>query len=229
MAKKIGILGTGMVGRTIAAKLVELGYEVTIGTRDVSTTEANRDRTPMGGPAFGEWHTQHQKVNLEAFSDAAKSGEIIFVCTNGSATLDVLQLAQPANFNGKTVVDISNPLDFSKGMPPSLLPRLTNTNSLGEEVQKALPLANVVKSLNIVNCEVMVNAKKTGGDPTMFVAGNNVAAKAEAIEILKKFGWTDVIDLGDISGARGMEMLLPIWLRTWGATKNGFFGFKIVR
>ena len=218
-----------MVGQTIAAKLVETGYEVTIGTRDVAKTESNRDRTPMGRPPFSDWHKQHQKVKLETFSGAARSGEIVFLCTNGSATLGVLQQAMPENFTGKTVIDISNPLDFSKGMPPSLLPGLSNTNSLGEEVQKTLPRAYVVKTLNIVNCEVMVNAKKTGGDPTMFVAGNNPKAKDEATGILKQFGWTDIIDLGDISGARGMEMLLPIWLRTWGATKTGYFGFKIVR
>jgi 8-hydroxy-5-deazaflavin:NADPH oxidoreductase len=229
MAKRIGILGTGSVGQSIAGKLAELGYEVTVGTRDVSKTRANRERTPMGGPPFSEWHKMHQKVKLETFGDAARSGEIMFMCTNGSATLDVLQQAGPNNFSGKTVIDISNPLDFSRGMPPSLLPGLTNTNSLGEEVQKALPQAYVVKTLNIVSSEVMVNAKKSGGDPTMFVAGNNPAAKAEAAGILKQFGWSDIIDLGDISGARGMEMLLPIWLRTWGATKTGNFGFKIVR
>jgi hypothetical protein len=229
MAKKIGILGTGMVGQTIAGRLADLGYEVTIGTRDVAKTEANRERSPMGGAPFSDWHKQHQNVKLEIFSGAAKSGEIIFVCTNGGATLEALGRANPDNFKGKTVVDISNPLDFSKGMPPSLVPRFANTNSLGEEVQKALPQANVVKSLNIVNCEVMVNAKKTGGEPTMFVAGNNAAAKAEVSGILKQFGWTDIIDLGDIAGARGMEMMLPVWLRTWGAIKNGYFGFKIVR
>lgn len=229
MARQIGILGTGMVGQTIASRLVDLGYEVTIGTRDVSTTMANQAKSAMGGPPFSEWHKQHQKVNLASFSDAAKFGEIIFVCTNGNGTLDAVRQAKPESFKGKTVIDISNPLDFSKGMPPSLVPGLTNTNSLGEEVQKVLADANVVKTLNIVNCEVMVNAKKSGGSPTMFVAGNNATAKGEVTEILKKFGWDDIIDLGDISGARGMEMMLPIWLRTWGATKNGYFGFKIVR
>ncbi len=114
-------------------------------------------------------------------------------------------------------------------MPPSLVPEWTNTNSLGEEIQALLPGANVVKTLNIVNCEVMVDAKKSGGDPTMFIAGNNAQAKEEVKKLLRQFGWNDIIDLGDISGARGMEMLLPIWLRVWGATRNGHFGFKIVR
>jgi predicted dinucleotide-binding enzyme len=114
-------------------------------------------------------------------------------------------------------------------MPPTLVPQFANTNSLGEEIQRALPGTNVVKSLNIVNCDVMVNPKKSGGDPTMFVAGNTPSAKEEVKGILRQFGWSDVIDLGDISGARGMEMILPIWLRTLGATQNMHFGFKIVR
>ncbi len=229
MAKKIGILGTGMVGQTIAAKLTDLGYEVMVGTRDVSKTQANKEKTPMGGPPFSEWHKSHQGVKLGTFADAAKFGEIAFLCTNGHGSLDALKLAKSENLKGKTVIDISNPLDFSKGMPPSLLAQYVNTHSLGEEIQKALPGANVVKSLNIVNCEVMVNAKKTGGDPTMFVAGNEAKAKEEVKGLLKQFGWSDVIDLGDISAARALEMMLPIWLRTWGATQNGYFGFKIVR
>jgi predicted dinucleotide-binding enzyme len=133
------------------------------------------------------------------------------------------------NFKGKTIIDVANPLDFSQGMPPSLIPSLTNTNSLGEEIQHLLPEANVVKTLNMVNCEVMVDAKKSGGDPTMFMSGNNAGAKAEVKEILQQFGWTDIIDLGDITTARGTEMLLPIWLRTWMATGNGYIAFKIVR
>jgi predicted dinucleotide-binding enzyme len=153
----------------------------------------------------------------------------VFLCTNGAGTLDAIALAGLGNFKNKTVADISNPLDFSKGMPPTLLPRFANTTSLGEEVQKALPEAHVVKTLNIVNCEVMVNAKKTGGDPTMFVAGNNEKAKGEVKDILKHFGWADIVDLGDISAARGMEMLVILWVRTWGAIQNGYFGFKIVR
>lgn len=223
------ILGTGPVGQTIAGKLKELGHQVMIGTRDISRTEANKERSPMGTPPFSEWHKSHQGVKLGTFTEAARFGEMVFVCTNGFGTLSALKMAGAENLKGKTVVDVSNPLDFSKGMPPSLIPQWSNTNSLGEEVQKALPGANVVKTLNIVNCEVMVNAKKSGGDPTMFVAGNDAKAKDQVKEILRNFGWNDILDLGDISGARGMEMLLPIWVRTWGATQNGYFGFKIVR
>jgi hypothetical protein len=229
MATKIGILGTGMVGQTIGAKLVELGYPVTIGTRDAAKTLAKKERNQYGGPSFGEWHSHHQEIQVGSFSDAAKFGDIVFNCTNGAATMDAIGLAGKENLRAKTLVDISNPLDFSKGMPPSLLPQFSNTNSLAEEIQKALPEANVVKTLNIVNAEVMVNARKTGGDSTMFVAGNTPKAKDEVKAILKQFGWSDIIDLGDISGARGMEMLLPVWLRTWQSLQNGYFGFKIVR
>jgi predicted dinucleotide-binding enzyme len=114
-------------------------------------------------------------------------------------------------------------------MSPSLLPQFANTNSLGEEVQRALPEARVVKSLNIVNCEVMVNPRKSGGDPTMLVCGNDTAAKEVVSGILRTFGWKDIIDVGDITAARGTEMMLPTWVRLWMATQNGYIGFKIVR
>ena len=158
-----------------------------------------------------------------------KSAEIIFNCTKGEASLEALSQAGNENLKGKIIIDVSNPLDASKGMPPSLILQYTNTNSLGEEIQRLLPGANVVKTLNIVNCEVMVNAKKSGGDPTMFMSGNNTQAKEKVKSLLNQFGWTDIIDLGDITAARGTEMLLPIWLRIYMATGNGYFGFKIIR
>lgn len=216
--KKVAVLGTGMVGNTIASKMIELGHEVTMGSRAASNEKAAAWAKARGS-----------RASVGTFSDAARSSEIIFLCAKGDAIPEVLKLAGPDNLAGKTVIDISNPLDFSKGMPPSLIAQFANTNSLGEEVQKMLPKAHVVKTLNIVSCEVMVNPKKTGGDPTMFVAGNNAGAKDEVKTILQNFGWKDIIDLGDITAARGLEMLLPVWLRTWGATQNGNFGFKIVR
>ena len=216
--KKIAVLGTGMVGNTIGAKLIQLGYEVKMGSRTANNEKANAWVAANGN-----------KASAGTFADAAEFGDIIFNCTKGDIALEALKMAGIDNFNGKTVIDIANPLDFSKGMPPSLIPEYSNTNSLGEEIQKLLPQANVVKTLNIVNCEVMVDAKKSGGDPTMFISGNNAEAKAEVIKILNQFGWNDIIDLGDISTARGTEMLLPIWLRTWQATGNGHFAFKIIR
>lgn len=228
MPTPIGILGTGAVGRTIAAALNDLGYTVMIGTRDAAATLAKPAANPRA-IAFSEWLGKYPGVTLGSFAEAAKFGSIVFNCTNGGGCLAALHLAAAENLNGKTVVDVSNPLDFSNGMPPTLVPQYTNTNSMAEEIQKTFPEAHIVKTLNIVNCDVMVNARKTNGDPTMFVAGNNAKAKDEVKSILAQFGWNDVIDLGDITGARGMEMILPLWLRVYGATKNGFFGWKIVR
>lgn len=216
--KKIGVLGTGMVGSTIATKMIQMGHAVQMGSRTAGNEKASAWAKANGNSA-----------SVGTFADAAQFGEVVFVCTKGEATLEALAMAKPDQFKGKTVVDISNPLDFSKGMPPSLIPALANTCSLGEEVQKILPSAHVVKTLNIVSCEVMVNPKKSGGDPTMFLAGNDAGAKEEVKTLLGLFGWKDIIDLGDITGARALEMVLPIWIRTWTATQNGHFGFKIVR
>ncbi len=216
--KKIGIFGTGMVGNTIGSKLIQLGYQVKMGSRSANNEKA------------AAWAAQNgPNASTGTFSDAADFGEIIFNCTKGDASPEVFRLAGADRLNGKPVIDISNPLDFSKGMPPSLMPDYSNTYSMGEELQKLAPGAHIVKTLNIVNCEVMVDAKRSGGDPTMFVSGNDAGAKQEVTDILRQFGWNDVIDLGDITTARGTEMLLPIWLRTWMATGNGHFAFKIVR
>ncbi|MBK6903153.1 MAG: NAD(P)-binding domain-containing protein [Saprospirales bacterium] len=216
--KKIGIFGTGMVGNTIGSKLIQLGYQVKMGSRSANNEKA------------AAWAAQNgPNASTGTFSDAADFGEIIFNCTKGDASPEVFRLAGADRLKGKPVIDISNPLDFSKGMPPSLMPDYSNTYSMGEELQKLAPEAHIVKTLNIVNCEVMVDAKRSGGDPTMFVSGNDAGAKQEVTDILRQFGWNDVIDLGDITTARGTEMLLPIWLRTWMATGNGHFAFKIVR
>ncbi|MEJ8801143.1 NADPH-dependent F420 reductase [Pontibacter sp. H249] len=216
--KNIAVLGTGMVGNAIGTKLIQLGYNVMMGSRSATNEKALAWEEANGANA-----------SAGTFEDAAKFGELIFNCTKGEITLEVFKMAGTENFKGKTIIDISNPLDFSQGMPPSLIPAYSNTNSLGEEIQKLLPEANVVKTLNIVNCEVMVDAKKSGGDPTMFISGNSAEAKAEVKEILQQFNWTDIIDLGDITTARGTEMMLPIWIRTWMATGNGYFAFKIVQ
>lgn len=216
--KKIGVLGTGVVGNTIAKKLVELGYDVMMGSRSKGNEKALAFVESTGG-----------KAKEGTFADVARFGEVIFNCTKGEVTLQALQLAGLENLSGKTVVDLSNPLDFSKGMPPSLLPAVSNTNSLGEEVQKLLSTAHVVKTLNIVNCQVMVNAKQIGGDATMLLCGNDAGAKADVAAILNQFGWDDVIDLGGISAARGMEMLVPGWVGIMQALKTANFGFKVVR
>jgi 8-hydroxy-5-deazaflavin:NADPH oxidoreductase len=216
--EKIGILGTGVVGNTIGSKMIALGHPVKMGSRTANNEKAV------------EWVSKNgANASAGTFEDAARFADIIFNCTKGEVTMEVFKQAGTDHFNGKTIIDISNPLDFSQGFPPFLTPQYSNTNSLGEEIQRLIPDAHVVKSLNIVNCEVMVNASKSGGDPTMFVAGNNEEAKIKAQSILKQFGWNDLIDLGDITNARAMEMMLPIWVRTYAATKNGYLAFKIVR
>ena len=214
--KKIGILGTGTVGKTIGLALIKLGYEVKMGSRTADNATAHEFAQSNGATA-----------SHGTFADSAQFADVIMNCTMGMASLQALDLTGKENLKGKIVIDISNPLDFSKGMPPSL--SICNTDSLGEQIQLAIPDCHVVKTLNIVNCEVMVNPKKSGGDPTMFVCGNNAKAKETTIVLLKELGWNDIIDLGDITNARGMEMILPLWVRTFVATKNGYFGFKVVR
>ncbi|MBK9479153.1 MAG: NAD(P)-binding domain-containing protein [Bacteroidetes bacterium] len=214
--KKIGILGTGTVGKTVGTALVKLGYEVKMGSRSSDNALAKE---------FSE--TNGSKASNGTFSEAAEFGEILFNCTLGMASIQALNLAGKNVLKGKILIDLSNPLDFSKGMPPSL--SVCNTDSLGEQIQKEFADLQVVKTLNIVNCEVMVNPSKSGGEPTMFICGNAASAKEQVLEILHQFGWKDCIDLGDISNARGMEMLLPLWVRTYIATKNGYFGFKVIR
>ena len=214
----IAILGTGMVGATVGKKLTDLGYKVMMGSRTSDNEKALAWVKKCGANA-----------SAGKFSEAAAFGEIIFLCTNGAVTIEVIGLSGKENFNGKTVIDITNPLDFSKGMPPTLLPGLSNTNSLGEEVQKTLPDAKVVKTLNTVNCEIMIAPDKLSEETSIYISGNETAAKEKVTEILRSFGWTSIIDLGDISTARGTEMILPLWIRLWGSLKTGHFNFKIVK
>jgi len=216
---KIAVLGTGMVGDTIGSKLIELGHSVMMGSRTADNEKAL---------VFVAKH----KTNASAgtFADAAAFGEIIFNCTSGGGSVDALKMAGESNLNGKIIVDLANPLDFSNGMPATL--SIVNTNSLGEEIQKTFPSSNVVKTLNTMWCGLMVNpALINGGDHNVFVSGNNENAKAVVKEILKSFGWIEdnIIDLGDIKTARGTEMYLPLWLSIYGANNSGVFNIKIVK
>ena len=225
---KIGILGTGVVGQTIAGKLASLGHEVTVGTRDPAATLKKTEKDGMGNAPFSEWHKSNSKVKLDTFANAAAGAEMVLVATNGMATLDAVKAAGK-ELDGKVLMDISNPLDFSKGMPPSLF--VTNTDSLGEQVQKAAPNAKVVKTLNTVNAWLMVDpGKLQGGDHTMFVCGNDAAAKAKAVSFLKEsFGWKDIMDLGDLTNARATEGLVALCARIYVSTNQPMFAFKVVR
>jgi predicted dinucleotide-binding enzyme len=229
---KIAIIGTGSVGQTIASKLVELGHDVMLGTRNVSEKLASTAKDIYGNPPFSEWHKANKKVQLGSFSEAAIFGEIIFNATHGGSSLEALKSTGAKNLTGKVLIDIANPLDFSKGMPPSLLPGLNNTNSLGEEIQKTFPEANVVKTLNTMWCGLMVNPEMIGGgDHINYLCGNNADAKLKVIKLLKEFGWKadNLLDIGDITGARATESLLPIWLKVMGVNKTSAFNFRLVK
>jgi predicted dinucleotide-binding enzyme len=229
---KIAIIGTGAVGKTIASKLVELSHNVMIGTRNVSEKTASTEKDLYGNPPFSEWLKSNSKVRLGSFAEAAAFGEMVFNATNGGNSVTALILAGAKNLAGKVLIDIANPLDFSNGMPPSLLPGLNNTNSLGEEIQKTFPETMVVKTLNTMWCGLMINPNLIGkGDHVNFISGNSEEAKARVKKLLNELGWPDknILDLGDITGARGTESMLPVWVRVMGILKNGAFNFRIVR
>jgi predicted dinucleotide-binding enzyme len=214
---QIGVLGTGMVGKAIGSRLVSVGHEVKMGSR-----------TPDNESA-AEWVAEAgETASQGTFADAAAFGEVVFSCTSGGASLDALRAAGAENLAGKVLVDVANTLDFSQGRPPSLL--VTTKESLGEQIQSEFQEARVVKTLNTVNCDVMVDASLVPGDHDMFVSGNDEAAKAEVRSLLGDFGWPAerVIDLGDITCARGQEMYIVLWLRLWGVVGGSRFNIKLV-
>ncbi len=212
---KIAVLGTGTVGQTIASKLVSLGHEVRLGARDAYNQKAVA-WAGRAGPL----------ASFGTFADAARFGELAFNCTAGVASLKALELAGAPALSGKILVDVANPLDFSRGFPPTLA--VSNHDSLGEQIQRAFPDTRVVKSLNTVNSEVMVDPSRVPGDHVMFVCGEDEAAKARVTEILKEwFGWGTVLDLGGIGSARGMEAYLLLWVRMWRALGTGDFNVGV--
>ena len=196
---RIGVLGTGMVGRALSGKLAELGHDVKVGSRTAGDGNVT-------------------------FADAAADAEIVFNCTNGAASLDALGAA--GDLAGKIVIDVANPLDFSGGGPALFT---DTTDSLGERIQAAFPETKVVKSLNTLTASLMVDPTQLPEGTTVFVSGDDARAKATVSDILTALGHTDVIDLGGIESARGTEMLLPLWLRTMGALGTGMFNIKVVR
>jgi predicted dinucleotide-binding enzyme len=214
--KNIAILGTGMVGDAIGSKLVALGHKVMMGSRTADNEKANAWKIRNGSLA-----------SSGTFADAAAFGEILFNCTQGQVSLEALQLAGRENLQGKILVDVANPLDFSKGMPPSLT--ISNTDSLGEVIQRQFTDLKVVKSLNTMNCQLMVNPGLLSDPGNVFICGNDAEAKAEVNLILKSFGWEKIIDLGDISASRGTEQLLPVWIRLMGTLGTPMFNFSIVK
>jgi 8-hydroxy-5-deazaflavin:NADPH oxidoreductase len=225
---RLGVLGTGVVGKTITARLAGLEHEVMVGTRDPEATLSRTEPDQFGNPPFRDWQREHPAVELGTFGEAAAYGEMVVNATSGVVSLEVLKMASEENLNGKILIDISNPLDFSQGMPPTL--SVSNTDSLGEQIQRRFPEAKVVKTLHTMNAYLMVDPTQlAGADHTVFVSGDSAEAKETVSDLLRRMGWTDIIDLGDITTARATEMLLPLWLRLFGALQKPVFNFKIVR
>jgi predicted dinucleotide-binding enzyme len=216
---EIAVLGTGTVGRALAGRLSELGHAVTIGTRDPGETAAREE--------YAGWSGAHPAVRLASFADAATGAEVVVNASSGEATLDVLGRAGADNLAGKVLVDLSNPLDFSQGFPPTLF--VKDDDSLAEQVQRAFPRTRVVKTLNTLNADLMVHPETLPEPTTVFVSGDDADAKQVVIGLLQGFGHADVIDLGGIETARGVEMWLPLWLRTMGSLGTAAFNLKIVR
>lgn len=216
----IGMLGTGAVGRTLAGKLAE-NHRVVLGSRDPAAA--------AGREEVAAWHAEHADVTIGTFAEAAAHGEMVVNATAGSASLAALEAVGAGAFDGKILLDVANPLDFSKGMPPSLT--VVNTDSLAEQIQQALPVARVVKTLNTVNADVMIAPSTVaGGDHDLFICGNDPRAKETVTSLLRdEMGWRSVRDLGDITAARAMEMYLPLWVRLMGVMETAAFNVKVVR
>jgi predicted dinucleotide-binding enzyme len=225
---RFGVLGTGVVSKTIASRLAGLDHEVMVGTRDPEGTLSRTEPDRYGNPPFSAWQEEHPEIRLGTFAEAAAQAEMVVNATAGIASLEALEQSGEENLSGKILIDISNPLDFSKGMPPTL--SVSNTDSLGEQIQRRFPETKVVKTLHTINAQLMVDpARLAEADHSVFVCGDDGEAKVAVTDLLRSFGWSDIIDLGDISTARGTEMMLPVWVRLFGALQKPLFNFKIVR
>lgn len=209
---KIGVLGTGPVGHAIGGKLVSLGHDVMMGARAADNPKVLAFAEKTGGRAG-------------RFVEAAAHGEVVFNCLRGDIALDVLTVVS-AELEGKILADISNPLDFSRGVPPTLA--INNTDSLGEVLQRGLPATKVVKTLNTVSNAVMVNPGAIRGQHAVFVSGDDAGAKGRIKDLLRSFGWQQIIDLGDIASARGPEQYLPLWLRLMENLGTADFNIAVV-
>jgi hypothetical protein len=218
-----------MVGRALAGRLAELGHDVVVGTRDVEETLGRTDPDAMGNPPYDEWQRAHQAVRLVPFAEAGGHRELVVNATNGGGSLAALEAVGAANLAGKVIVDVANPLDFSQGRPPIL--SVCNTDSLGEQIQRAYPEARVVKTLNTMNAHVMVDPARVPGRHDVFIAGDDQSAKETVKGLLAEFGWRgeQILDLGGIQAARGTEMYLPLWLLLWGALGSGDFNIAVAR
>jgi 8-hydroxy-5-deazaflavin:NADPH oxidoreductase len=228
---RIAILGTGSVGQTLASGLMSVGHQVMVGTRDVEAKLSSTQTDFYGNPPFSEWLGQNKDVVVGTFTEAAASAPIIINATHGGSSINALKMVEPRNLRDKILIDLANPLDFSHGMPPVLLEGLCNTHSLGEEIQNTFPETKVVKTLNTMWSGLMVNPQMiASGRHTNFICGNDAEAKAIVIGLLKEMGWKEnhILDLGDISAARGTEAILLIWLKIMNAKHTAAFNLSVV-
>lgn len=213
---KVGILGSGDVGRSLGLGFASHGHDVMIGTR-------HPDK-----PELTEWRNKAGKgASVGSFSDTAAHGDVLVLRAQGAAAEAVIDLAGPKHFDGKVVIDVTNPLDLSKGMPPGLF--VGTSDSLGERIQRKVPAARVVKCFNIVSNATMIHPKMKDGVPDMLIAGNDEAAKKTVAGILKEWGWPEPIDLGGIDGARWLEAMVPLWVRVCQAVGSWSVAWRVLR
>jgi 8-hydroxy-5-deazaflavin:NADPH oxidoreductase len=215
---RIGVLGTGSVGQAIATRLRELGHEVTMGARDATNPKATAWAAEHGGRAG-------------TFADAVDGAEVVVNATAGVGSLAAVEAAGGnAAFAGTVLLDVSNPIDWSTGELRLTVP---DADSLAEQLQRALPDAQVVKSLNSVNGSVMVHPELVPGEHTMFISGDHATAKATVTGLLREFGWPaeSLLDLGALTAARAQERYIALWVELWKAGGSGdpAFNIKVVR
>ncbi len=224
---RIGIIGSGIVGQLLGGKLITLGHDVVLGTRSPSDLESKRGMAPsladwLNGPGRG--------ARVATFSEAAAHGEVVINATSGTVSLDALTLAGKEHLAGKVLIDVSNMLDFSRGMPPACLATDQEGGSVGVLIQQTFPETRVVKALNTMSGLVMIDPLQLAdGDHTVLLCGNDPAAKETVSDLLRSFGWRDIFDLGDITAAHGLEMMMAIWVRCWRQIGSRPFNWKLVR
>jgi predicted dinucleotide-binding enzyme len=207
---RVGIIGSGMVGRALARGFAGRGHDVRIGSRDP-------DKLAGFAAEAG--------VGTGIFADVAEHGELVVLATLGAAAEEAVALAGPQRLAGKVVIDTTNPLAFSGGQPGMFVGW---DDSLGERLQRAAPEARVVKCFNIVSAPAMIDPSFEGGPPDMFIAGDDPAAKATVTELLDDFGWPSVIDTGGIEGARLLEPLTILWVIVGQRRGSWDHAFKVV-
>jgi 8-hydroxy-5-deazaflavin:NADPH oxidoreductase len=211
---KLGVLGSGIVAQGLSARLAELGHHVVIGTRDADKLRG--------------WQSSNQRVLIGSFAETAAHGDMVINATNGTGSLSALEMAGEENLADKILIDVSNPLDFSNGFPPSL--SVFGRDSLGEQIQRAFPLTRVVKTLNTVTVRVMTHPREVAnGDHHVFISANDMDAKSHVTELLRSLGWIHIFDLGDLSTARGTEAYMLLWVRLYGALNTSMVNVKIMK